>query len=74
MNKQAKCLCAAVLLLGVSVSAGQSTTTSALIDSPGNTTYYLDASTGSDTNPGTAQDRSWKTLDRANQEKLSPGD
>lgn len=42
--------------------------------SRGNTTYYVDAKTGSDRYAGTSPDHAWKTLERANQEQLAPGD
>jgi len=41
--------------------------------SPGNTTYYVDAS-GDDANPGTATDKAWNTLAPINALKLAPGD
>ncbi len=37
-------------------------------------TYYVDASRGSDNNPGTAEDKAWKSLDKVNGARFSPGD
>ena len=42
--------------------------------SPGNTTYYLDAETGSDENPGTQPETAWQTLARVNSTQFAPGD
>lgn len=42
--------------------------------SPGNTTYYLDAEGGNDTNDGTSPETAWQSLDRANRMTFAPGD
>lgn len=41
--------------------------------STGGTTYYLDCN-GGDSNSGASPAQAWKTLDKANKAKLSPGD
>jgi Right handed beta helix region len=42
--------------------------------SPGETTYYLDADTGDDENPGTRPNLAWKSLTRINATRFAPGD
>ena len=42
--------------------------------SPGNTTYYLDAETGNDEARGTRAETAWKTLSRVNSTRFAPGD
>ncbi|GAB4197280.1 MAG: hypothetical protein Kow00105_11380 [Phycisphaeraceae bacterium] len=42
--------------------------------SPGNTTYYLDADAGNDENPGTRPRQAWRTLSRINTSRFAPGD
>ena len=39
-----------------------------------NTAYYVDASGGSDTNPGTSEAAAWKTLAKVNTMTFSQGD
>ncbi len=43
-------------------------------ESPGDTTYYLDAETGDDENPGTRPSRAWKTLSQVNSTRFAAGD
>ena len=42
--------------------------------SPGDTTYYVDAENGDDSNSGISADAPWKTLDKVNSFVLAPGD
>lgn len=42
--------------------------------SPGNTTYYIDANTGSDTHAGTDPSRPWQSFARVNAMTLAAGD
>ncbi len=44
------------------------------VQSPGNTTYYLDAESGDDESPGTRADRAWRTLAQVNSTRFAPGD
>ncbi len=37
-------------------------------------TYYIDSQSGNDQNPGTTQERAWKSLDKVNQHTFGPGD
>ena len=37
-------------------------------------TYYVDSQTGADTQPGTAPDQAWQSLERVNQTVFQPGD
>lgn len=43
-------------------------------ESPGNTTYYLDANNGDDENRGTRPEFAWETLARVNTSRFAPGD
>jgi hypothetical protein len=45
-----------------------------LVQSPGNTTYYVDPVTGDDAYDGKRNDRAWKSLIRLNVLLLAPGD
>src|SRR5262245_24004262 len=36
--------------------------------------YYIDAASGSDSNPGTSPEKAWKSLDPANTATFRPGD
>jgi len=36
--------------------------------------YHVDSQAGNDENPGTSPDKAWKTLKRAGEQKLGPGD
>ncbi len=43
-------------------------------ESPGETTYYLDAQTGDDENTGTRPERAWRSLSRVNSTRFAGGD
>ncbi len=45
-----------------------------VFESPGETTYHLDADTGNDENPGTRPELAWKSLTRVNATRFAPGD
>ena len=44
------------------------------VESPGNTTYYLDAESGDDEHSGTRPGRAWRTLAQVNSTRFAPGD
>lgn len=67
-------LCLAVSVLGFSGSALAQFGEVIAFESPGNTTYYLDAETGDDENPGTRTGRAWKSLSRVNSTRFAGGD
>jgi len=45
-----------------------------LARSPGNTAYYVDEKSGDDADPGTAPEKAWKSIARANATAFAPGD
>jgi hypothetical protein len=45
-----------------------------LQSSPGNTTYYVNANVGDDSNSGTEPSKAWKTFKNIDELELSPGD
>lgn len=45
-----------------------------LTASPGDTSYFVDPASGSDTAAGTTKDKAWKSIARVNAIKLAPGD
>ncbi|MBD1364256.1 right-handed parallel beta-helix repeat-containing protein [Mucilaginibacter sp. ZT4R22] len=56
------------------IDANQYLSSSGRTKSPGKTTYYIDPKKGNDRNPGTLQNRPWRTFDRVNRMVLQPGD
>lgn len=44
------------------------------VNSPGNTSYYVDAQNGNDSNDGLTETSSWKTFERVNISTFKPGD
>src|SRR3989344_1133778 len=47
---------------------------SANLASAAGTTFYIDATTGSDSNTGTSEASAWKTISRVEAQALAPGD
>jgi hypothetical protein len=45
-----------------------------IVQSPGNTAYYVDSETGSDQNDGMTPEKAWKSLDRVNRTIFAAGD
>jgi parallel beta helix pectate lyase-like protein len=66
-------LCLCVTWLTASLASAQFGEIIAF-ESPGNTTYHLDAESGSDENAGTRKESAWKTLRRVNTTRFAPGD
>ena len=65
-------LALSVLLLVAAINPGVQAA-GAQIQS-GGTTYFVDCTAGRDANSGTAETQAWKSVDRANQATLAPGD
>ena len=56
------------------INPGQYLSASGRAKSQGKTTYYIDPRKGNDRNPGTLQNRPWRTFERLNRMVLQPGD
>jgi hypothetical protein len=67
------CLATSVAGAG-GINPGQYFSASGRVKSPGRTTYYIDPKKGNDRNPGTIQNRPWRTFNRINRMVLQPGD
>ena len=59
---------------GISPTTQLTASTLARSSSPGNTTYYIDASTGNDNNSGTSSNSPWKSFINIDKLNLAPGD
>ncbi len=66
------CLCVSWMLFAVPAWAQFGEVIA--FESPGETTYYLDAEAGDDENPGTRPHRAWQSLSRVNSTRFAPGD
>jgi hypothetical protein len=66
---------AATAVLPDDVAGSEVTLTTAdWFRSPGDTTYYVDAEGGADSNDGTTESTAWRTLDKVNAAAFAPGD
>jgi hypothetical protein len=62
------------LLLGVCLALLATTMVVEDVANADDTTYYVDAASGNDSNSGTSTTRAWRTIDRANTLDLQSGD
>src|SRR5579871_987201 len=60
--------------LAASIAHAKETSGVDPLTSPGNTTYYLDAQQGDDSNHGTTPRAPWKSIARINRMVFAPGD
>jgi len=67
-------ICAGMWLLLIANGARAQFGELIAVQSPGNTTYYLDADKGDDENPGTRPGRAWRTLSQVNSTRFAAGD
>ncbi len=63
-----------IALAGAAPSNHPSAPAEALVPSPGDTTYYVDSSGGSDDHKGTSAQSAWKSLAKLNGIEFKPGD
>lgn len=62
------------MILIVGFSCSKEIILSQYVDSPGNTTYYIDSESGNNESSGTSESQSWKNFDKVNVTTFQPGD
>ena len=64
-----------ILWLLISIFIGtKNVEASVHLNTPNAATYYIDCQNGSNSNSGTSSSQAWKSLDKANETQLNPGD
>lgn len=62
------------IILIICISCSKEVFQSLYVDSPGNTTYYIDSESGNNESSGTSESQAWKNFDKVNLTTFKAGD